>query len=223
MFTLVRDSSNRRWLPALMAAAIAIGLSARVAAQNVVGSITSFHGSVTLTRGGHQDAVAVGMAVDIQDRIVTAAGSDATVTLVDNSELLISESSSVVVGDIMGAAVTAPRVSLIAGHVRTRVESALRRVAPVFTLGTPNAITAVRGTDFETSYIEGKPCPGFPTCLRYTDVGVRRGRVEVRNRLNSAAPPIIIEAGYETSVPCEYPPAPAAPLGINDLIGPAYR
>jgi hypothetical protein len=191
--------------------------------QDAVGSVTTLVGSATLTRNGRQGAVTMAMAVEIKDLIETSAGSDVTVTLIDHSELLISEKSSIVIGDIMGATAPAPRVSLMAGHVRTKVESALRRVAPVFTLGTPNAITAVRGTDFETSYIEGKPCPGFPTCLRYTDVGVRQGRVEVSNRLNSAAPAVVLEEGYETSVPCEFAPAPAAPLGINDLIGPAYR
>lgn len=201
-----------------------ICMSPSASGQETVGSITNLHGTATLTRNGRQSTVTLAMAVEIKDQIETSADSDVTVTLIDNGELLISEKSSVVLGDIMGGAVSSPRVSLLVGHVRTKVESALRRVAPVFTLGTPNAIAAVRGTDFETSYIEGKPCPGFPTCLRYTDVGVRRGRVEVRNRLSSAtAPVVLVEEGYETSVPCEFAPAPAAPLGINDLIGPAYR
>jgi hypothetical protein len=32
----------------------------------------------------------------------------------------------------------------------------------------------VRGTDFKTEYIAGKPCPGFPTCLRYTPINLER-------------------------------------------------
>ena len=52
---------------------------------------------------------------------------------------------------------------------------------------TPNAVVGVRGTDFTTKYVAGKPCPGFPQCLRYTDVGVYKGIVEVSNPTNPKA------------------------------------
>jgi hypothetical protein len=94
---------------------------------------------------------------------------------------------------------------------------------PGFEVHTPNAVVSVRGTDFDTEYIEGKPCPGFPQCLRYTDIGVYKGIVEVRNPTSLKSISVRVTAGYETTVPCELPPANPAPLGIGDLTAPGYH
>ena len=88
---------------------------------------------------------------------------------------------------------------------------------------TPNAVVAARGTNFETAYIVGKPCPGFPECLRYTDVGVYEGVVEVSNPTNPRAAPVRVTPGYETTVPCELAPSSPAPLGMGELGAPGYR
>ena len=194
------------------------------AGQEAVGSITQLVGGATVTRKQHQESAKLTMIVELKDRLATSPNGELTVTMYDQSELRMSSSTSVVIDNPMGVGFgPSPSISLLVGHVRTIVQQILRTSAPAFTVGTPNSAILVRGTDFDTAYIVGKPCPGFPTCLRYTDVGVKRGLVEVRNRLNNNAPPVVLEAGYETSVPCEYAPAPASPLGINDLIGPAYR
>jgi hypothetical protein len=92
-----------------------------------------------------------------------------------------------------------------------------------FEVHTPNAVASVRGTDFDTEYIEGKPCPGFPQCLRYTDVGVYKGTVAVRNPTSLKSISVLVAAGYETTVPCELPPATPGPLGMGDLTGPGYH
>jgi hypothetical protein len=92
-----------------------------------------------------------------------------------------------------------------------------------FEVHTPNAVVGVRGTDFKTEYIEGKPCPGFPTCLRYTDVGVYKGVVEVSNPTSAKPAVVQVTSGYETTVPCESPPAVPGPLGMGDLTAPGYH
>jgi hypothetical protein len=84
-------------------------------------------------------------------------------------------------------------------------------------------VVGVRGTDFTTKYVAGKPCPGFPQCLRYTDVGVYKGIVEVSNPTNPKAAAVRVSSGYETTVPCELPPAKPGPLGMGDLTAPGYH
>ncbi len=189
-------------------------MSPTASSQDAVGSVTQLDGAASLTRREREESVTLAMIVEIKDRLMTSANGDLTVTMYDKSELQISPSTSVVIENTMGVGKgSSPSISLLVGHVRTIVQRVLRTSAPAFTVGTPNAATLIRGPDFDTTYIVGKPCPGFPTCLRYTDVGVTRGLVEVRNRLNSSAPPVLLEGGHE----------PAPPLRINELMGPAYR
>jgi ferric-dicitrate binding protein FerR (iron transport regulator) len=189
-----------------------------------VGLVTQTQGSATLIRGGQTMKVAPSMAVEANDKLVTGADGHLTVTFGDNSTLALGESSTIVINEsvVSGQASTITRVGLLGGHLHSMFNAGLRRIDP-FEVHTPNAIAGVRGTDFEIAYITGKPCPGFPNCLRYTDVGVHKGRVEVSNPLNPKAAPVIATAGYETTVPCEEPPATPSPLGMDQMLSPAYR
>ncbi len=163
------------------------------------------------------------MAVQANDRLISGADGRLTVTLKDGSELMLAESTSIVIhaSTIAGATLATP-VELFGGHLRSVIDTGLRGVGTHFEVHTPNASSAVRGTDFETAYIEGRPCPGFPDCLRYTDVGVYKGTVEVTN---PAVPKATVEVteGYEATVPCDLPPSAPAPLGFGSLIGPGYH
>ena len=191
-------------------------------AQDQAGSITAVAGSATLERAGRQADAAIGMPVRVHDRLQTAADSSLTVTLLSGDELLLSESSSIAI-DQYAAARGDSSIDLLVGHLRSIISASLLRGRPAFEVHTPNAVAGVRGTDFETAFIEGKPCPGFPSCLRYTDVGVYRGIVEVSNPTSPGAPPVRVTQGYETTVPCELPPSSPAPLGMGELGGPGYH
>jgi hypothetical protein len=52
---------------------------------------------------------------------------------------------------------------------------------------------------------------------------VSEGIVEVTNPTNPSAPAVTVEAGYETTVPCEEPPTSPGPLGIGEMGGPGYH
>jgi hypothetical protein len=101
----------------------------------------------------------------------------------------------------------------------------LRSIVPslvrteTFEIHTPNAIAAVRGTDFDTTYSDGAARPGFGGCQRYTDLRVREGVVAVSN-LSNPTEVVDVDAGYETTVPCLLPPLNAGPLGIAGAAGP---
>lgn len=158
----------------------------------------------------------------VRDRLETMPKSHLTVTLKGGSQLMLAESSTMVIDDVSADAGKNSSIGLMLGHLRAVVYPRLN-AAPNFEVHTPNAVVGVRGTEFETAYIEGKPCPGFPTCLRYTEVDVFKGVVEVRNPTNPKAPVVRVTQGYSTTVPCELPPSSAAPLGMSELGAPGYH
>jgi ferric-dicitrate binding protein FerR (iron transport regulator) len=187
-----------------------------------VGLVTELEGTAKLSRGKQEFDVAIKMAVIVRDRLQTMSKSHLTVTLRGGSKLMLAESSTMVIDDLAADGRADSTISLMLGHLRAVVYPSVS-ATPNFEVHTPNAVVGVRGTDFETAYIDGKPCPGFPTCLRYTEVDVYKGVVEVRNPTNPKAPPVRVMQGYETTVPCELAPSSAAPLGMSELEAPGYR
>jgi ferric-dicitrate binding protein FerR (iron transport regulator) len=193
-------------------------------AQEVAGLITATRGSAQLIRGAQSLTIAVGTAVNVGYKITTAPKAEVTLTLRDGSILTLGESGTMTVDHMVGTAAAAPSViGLLGGHLRSVVAAALRGTIRSFEIHTPNAIAGVRGTKFDTAFIEGTPCPGFPKCLRYTEVGVSEGIVEVSNPTNPSAAPVTVKAGYATTVPCEEAPSSPGPLGIGEMGGPGYH
>jgi hypothetical protein len=192
-------------------------------AQDSVGKVTEITGSAKLERGGVEVEAAPMMQIKIRDKLRTTAKSKLTVTLRDGSKLVLSESSSYTIDEYSIAATTRMRASIAlwAGHLRATVVTALGAV-PDFEVHTPNAIAAVRGTEFETAFIADRPCPEDRSCMRYTTVGVFHGTVSVANIANPAQAVQVTE-GYETTVACERPATSPAPLGMEEMGAPGYH
>ena len=187
-------------------------------AQQIVGTVTNLSGSAQIQRAGATIAVVQGMSVQLHDRLATSVSSSATVTLASGITLTLAEHTNLTFDQNTTTAGTGrTQLNLVEGGLRSLVPPLLRTQA--FEIHTPNAITAVRGTDFDTTYIEGVVRPGYEGCQRYTDVRVREGVVAVSNLANPTQV-VEIEAGYETTVPCELPPLNAGPLGIAGAAGP---
>jgi hypothetical protein len=187
-------------------------------AQQIVGTVSQLSGTAQIQRGSLNVAVAQGTAIQLHDRLATSVNSSATVTLVSGITIMLAEHSNL----------TFDQTVTTGGTGRTELnmlQGGLRSIVPVlgpaegFEVHTPNAITAVRGTDFDVTYIEGSTRPGYGGCQRYTDVRVREGVVAVSNLANPTEV-VEIEAGYETTVPCLLPPLNAGPLGIAGAAGP---
>jgi len=222
---LAAQSQNRRW-PAIVVVLLLVLCQSWSAAraQSSVGLVTAIDGEAELVRNGHTSKVTMAMPVEIKDKLVTGPEGHLTVTFGDNSRLVVGASTTIVINDgVIGASSSISRVGLLGGRLRSIVNLGLRATSGGFEVRTPNAVMGVRGTEFEVAYIVGTPCPGFPNCLRYTDVGVYKGRVEVSNPLNPKAAPVLATQGYETTVPCEEPPATPSPLGMSEMLSPAYR
>jgi ferric-dicitrate binding protein FerR (iron transport regulator) len=198
-------------------------LAAPVVAQDSVGQITELTGSARLERGGHEFGAVVAMAVYLNDKLRTVENSHLTVTLRDASTLSLGESSVVVIDRYHSpaGAGNSRLIRLLRGTLRTIVVGS-QSGGYDFEVHTPNAVASVRGTEFETAYVEGRPCPEDRSCMRYTTVGVYDGRVLVSNPGNSA-PPVAVTKGYETTIPCEAPPTSPAPLGMEQLGAPGYN
>ena len=199
-----------------------VGLAPSIAgAQQVAGTVSQLSGSVQIQRAGATIGAASGVSVDVGDRIVTGAGAHAVILLSDQSRMEIGPSSSVTLDQFTltgGTATT--RVGLISGALRSLVNAGTAGGAAAnYEVHTPNAVAAVRGTDFDTSYTEGTIRPGYEGCQRYTDLNVREGVVAISN---TAHPTDVVEvqAGFETTVPCLLPPLNAGPLGIAGASGP---
>ena len=219
--------TRSRWWLLLGAALIFVSRAADAAAQIRAGSIIEIHGNASVERNGRTTPAALATSILEGDRIATTDEAGVTVGLIDGSRLTLSESSSIVIyrAKVEPAIVGMANrffVKLFSGTLGSLVIPAADASAQ-FEVHTPNAVVGVRGTDFKTEYIEGKPCPGFPTCLRYTDVGVYKGIVEVSNPTSTKPTAVQVTSGYETTVPCELAPAAPAPLGMGDLTAPGYH
>jgi hypothetical protein len=197
---------------------------ATAVAQDVVGEVSRVTGAAKLDRGGSEVDLAPAMSIEVRDRLSTAAKSELTVTFRDGSQLILSESSSYTIDRYSMTAATRGQASigLWSGHIRALVNFGAGGGVPDFEVRTPNAITAVRGTEFETAYIEGRPCPEDRTCLRYTTVGVFHGVVAVAN-ISNPSQAVQVTEGYETTVACEAPATSPAPLGMGEMGAPGYH
>jgi ferric-dicitrate binding protein FerR (iron transport regulator) len=182
-------------------------------AQAAAGSITAATGTVQIVRAGATLPAAIGTAVDLGDRVVTAAGGHVAIRLTDGSTLELGESSALVI-DQQVAAPAQTRVSLFAGVVRSFVNRTVGAAAPNFEVHTPNAVAAARGTRFDTAYVSGAQRPSFGDCRSFTDVSVYDGVVHLAN-VNNLAGGVDVPAGYEATVPCMSNPTGAGPLGMT--------
>jgi hypothetical protein len=197
---------------------------AAAADSNPVGSVTELSGTVQRERNGHKSLPTRSSGVLLGDVFTTGRSSSVAITLAGGTELEVGPSSSIRIDRDVLNAKTGARftiIKLLAGKLHSLVRPLV--TGGNFSVLTGNAISGVRGTEFETAYTEGKACPGFPDCLRYTDVGVYKGVVEVRSVTNPHAPPVQVSGGYETTVPCEVPPSSPSPLGAAELEVPGYH
>jgi hypothetical protein len=198
-------------------------LAPQMATAQEVGAIAKVTGTAKLERAAKELDITVAMPISIGDKIRTLKNSQVSVTFRDGSSAELGESSFLTIERyaLSGSTRTSGLLALWAGRLRTIVKVATGG-EPSFEVHTPNAVVAVRGTDFETAFIDNRPCPEDRSCMRYTTVGVSRGLVAVSNPSNPA-PPIEVREGYETTVACEAAATSPAPLGMQDLGAPGYH
>src|SRR5260221_4202733 len=168
-------------------------------AQTTVGSITQIQGAANIQRNGATIAAVPNMPIMLHDQITTQAGGSLTIGLVDNSSLQLGASSTITIDNsVMVNGVGAPsRVGLLNGDLHTVILGAMRGSSTTFEVNTPNAIGAVRGTDWNEHY----DTEDHHGCRQNTKVAVDDGTVQVSNTEN---PPVCkdIHNGEKTEVRC---------------------
>ena len=128
-------------------------------AQNSVGTVTEVSGIASVRRGSLTLAAVNQMPILLHDAITTQAGSSVTIGLIDKSSLKLGENGILTIDDSMlvNGAGAPSKVGLYGGKLHALIIGAMRGTATTFEVHTPNAIGAVRGTEFDVSYQEGVP------------------------------------------------------------------
>jgi hypothetical protein len=205
----ILELRTRRLNSALLAiATVLLVLGGSAQAQNTVGSISQVTGTANVQRAGATIAAVPRMPVALHDRIVTQPGASLTILMIDNSTLRLGESSTLTIDEsMMINGVGAPsKVGLLGGSLHSLITGAMRGTSTTFEVHTPNAVGAVRGTEWDTSFQDGASRPDFPGCTQFTDVAVQDGIVNVSN----SAGAVDVHAGHKTTVPCFAAPAGGA-------------
>src|SRR5271163_3507297 len=171
----------------LVAMLMIVAASPAARAQSTVGTITQIQGTANIQRAGATIAAATNMPILLHDKISTEANSSLTIGLVDNSSLQLGASSTLTIdSSILVNGVGAPsQVGLISGHLHSIIVGAMRGSSTTFEVNTPNAIGAVRGTEWDTGYDEDEH-EGSKGCRKRTTLDVEDGTVEF---CNNASPP----------------------------------
>lgn len=195
--------SSRRIVAFFAVAVLTIVSAAGAArAQNTVGTITQLQGTANIQRNGATVAAAANMPIMLHDRIVTDANSSLTIGLVDNSSLQLGASSTLTIDEsVLVNGVGAPsKVGLLGGSVHSIIVGAMRGSSTTFQVNTPNAIGAVRGTEWDSSY-DTEQHEGSPDCFQRTSVDVEGGTVRF---CNTATPPECqdVESGHHSEIRC---------------------
>ena len=190
------------------------------AAQNAAGSVTALSGSASLQRAGSMSDVTVGMMVQTGDQIAVKEGGQVTITLNDSSILNAGSASTLIIDEQLldaGGGRSSTKVRLLAGILRSVARHSVRGTLPNFEVHTPNAILAVRGTTFDTSYSQGQQRFGFGSCTEFTDEQTYKGTVGVKNAATPNGLEVSVPSGYETTVVCDAPPLDPGPLGMTGI------
>ena len=178
-------------------------LSSAAQAQNTVGTVTKIQGIANIQRSGATLAVVPRLPVMLHDRIVTEPDASMTITMVDNSSLQLGAGATLTIDEsVLVNGVGAPsKVGLFGGSVHSLIAGAMKGSTTTFQIHTPNAVGAVRGTEWDTTYSEGTPRDKYPDCTQFTDVAVEDGTVNV----SVAADPNQnedVHKGKKTTVAC---------------------
>ncbi len=222
-------SSTALVLAFLLFALSAPGVLPQVWAQTAAGSISAISGTATITRAGATIPATYGAAVNVGDRLITAAGGDLTITLSDGSQIEVTDSSTLTIDEnTLNANGTraGTKLSLVNGLVRSLVRST-PGTPPNFEVHTPNAVAAARGTDYDVDHETGVQDGRYKDCTEFSHVSVYRGEVEVYNPTNPGAPPVEVKEGQKVIVPCGAAPildsgswwTSTAALGAFGLLG----
>lgn len=139
---------------AALAIIATLSLAPTARAQNTVGTITQLTGVGHIERNGATTPAVLNEPVLLHDKISTDPNSSLTIGLVDNSFMQMTASTTLTIDEsVLVNGVGAPtKVGLLGGDLHSVITGAMRGSSSTFEVHTPNAVGAVRGTDFWVHY-----------------------------------------------------------------------
>jgi hypothetical protein len=145
---------HRLWMAAALCAVL---LAAAPAGADPVGFLAAVEGTVEVKPGGAGSfaAAAIDREISVGDTIRTGRDSLAKLVLQDDSVITIDEETELLIDHYVvggGAGQEPSRVSLLSGHVRTKVGETFGG-ATRLQLHTPTAVIGVKGTEWLTWYL----------------------------------------------------------------------
>lgn len=165
------------------------------------------------------------MPVQLHDKVNTGANSFLTISMLGGSAMTLSSNSSLSIDESqnIGGAEAPSKVGLLGGRLHTLIVGAMRTGSPnAFEVHTPNAVGAVRGTEWDEDYEEGTPkSKKYPDCRQITEVWVEDGVVHVTNPATPNDPGQDVGKGQYVIVPCGYIPTGAEAAAAGAGLGPA--
>jgi len=166
--------------------------------------VISVHGEVELISSSHAGAapLEIGTLLSTGDTLRTGATGSVALELVNKSQILLNAGTQVTLGalDQYGASdVYRTKVDVASGGVESKVTKR-RQPATRFEIGTPAAVTAVRGTDFRV---------GFDDATRAARLEVISGEV----RLSGAGGGATVPSGFGVVASAD-----GVPSGVTKLL-----
>lgn len=160
-----------------------------------IGTVTVLEGTATRTHGDETVALHAGSAIELNDTIEVGPQSNVKLTLTDESVLMLSESSRLIIDEATFEG--QERKGFVArlgfGRAWARVKKALAGSSSKFEVQTDRAVAGVRGTIFRVDYVDKVEGTMTPEKLRMI-VRVVEGRVvvtqEVRKAIQRKAPAV---------------------------------
>ncbi len=178
-----------------------------------LGTISRLEGTAQIQRGGNAVQAALSMGVRLHDRITTGKNSYLTISMLGGSAMTLSSNSELTIDESakIGGAEAPRRVGLLAGGLHTLISGAMRSSSgTAFEVHTPNAVGAVRGTEWDEVYERGTPrMPQYKDCQEYSEVWVEDGIVHVSNPSVPGDPGQDVTKGHYVIVACDHPPVAA--------------
>jgi len=197
----------------LMAALMMQSIVAAAALAQDLGTISRLEGSAQVQRGGNTVQATLSMGVQLHDRITTGKNSYLTISMLGGSAMTLSSDSTLTIDESanIGGTEAPRRVGLLAGGLHTIISGAMRSSSSTaFEVHTPNAVGAVRGTEWDEVYERGEPrLPQYKDCREYTEVWVEDGIVHVANPNVPGNPGQDVTKGHYVIVACDHPPLAA--------------
>ena len=178
-------------------------------------SLAAYRGNVTINRSGQDIAPAQGLAVAEGSRLSTSARSYLTLQLEDGSRISMPSNSRIRIERLRHILLTDSvdyEIAVDRGRIRSKV-APLDREADRYRVRTPVAVSAVRGTDYETR-LDGESGSAFTETVE-GEVAV------VAGQSLSAGEPVAVAAGQGAAASVTGELATATLLSPPELADPA--